>query len=136
MMPDFSCERCQDSLPWYAANSLSNDERAAMERHLATCGRCRAALEEWREVAAALNRADEHIPLDTASVATWASISSQLEKQTQLPYNASERTTMSHQDNGFLPPPLLLANLLLRALTGASPLLSAWSRRRRSSHSA
>lgn len=105
MTPDFSCERCQDSLPWYAANSLSNDERAAMDRHLASCGRCRAALAEWREVAAALHRADERIPPDTASITTWAHISSQLRKQLPLPYSANERATMSQLDSSFPPAP-------------------------------
>ncbi|MGZ3599889.1 MAG: anti-sigma factor family protein [Ktedonobacterales bacterium] len=103
MTPDFSCERCQDSLPWYIANSLSNDERAAMERHLASCGRCHDALEEWRDVAAALHRADERIPLDTASLTTWANISSQLREQIELPYKANERTTMGQQDT-HIPP--------------------------------
>ncbi|HEX8033294.1 MAG TPA: zf-HC2 domain-containing protein [Ktedonobacterales bacterium] len=98
MTPDFSCERCQDSLPWYIANSLSNDEQAAMERHLASCRRCRDALEEWREVAAALHRAAESIPLDTASLTTWANISSHLREQIQIPYKANERITMGKQD--------------------------------------
>src|SRR5947209_793811 len=108
MTPDFSCERCQDSLPWYIANSLSNDERAAMERHLASCGRCRVALEEWREVAAALLRADERIPLDAASLTTWANISSQLREQIELPHKANERTTMGQQDTRV--PPAAMPN--------------------------
>jgi Putative zinc-finger len=107
MTPDFSCERCQDSLPWYITNSLSNDERAAMERHLASCGRCRAALEEWRDVDAALHRADERIPLDTASLTTWANISSQLREQIELPHKANERTTMGQQDTNIPPPSML-----------------------------
>ncbi len=98
MTPDFSCKRCQDCLPWYVADTLANDERAAMERHLATCTRCRDALEAWREVGAALHRADDHIPLDTASVATWAHITHRLEAHTARTYKVDERTPMSLQD--------------------------------------
>lgn len=98
MTPDISCETCQDTLPWYVANSLSSGERSAMERHLASCERCLAALEEWRQVATAMRRADERIPLDTASVATWAHISHRLVEQTEFAYKVNERATMGLQD--------------------------------------
>lgn len=101
MTPDLSCERYQESLPWYIANSLSDDERAVMERHLASCERCRAALEEWREMATALRRADERIPLDTASLTSWAQISRRLGEQAEQAYKANERTTMRLQDRGI-----------------------------------
>lgn len=98
MTPDLSCAQCQDSLPWYLANSLSHSERAAMERHLASCERCGAALAEWREITGAIRRADERIPLDTASVTTWENISHQLGEQTAQPYTVNERTTMRLHD--------------------------------------
>src|SRR5258708_5707248 len=90
MMPDFSCGRCQHALPWYVAKSLSNDEQAAMERHLASCGHCRAALEDWREVAAALHRADQRSSLRIPSAAMWENISSQLGEETERMYTAKE----------------------------------------------
>src|SRR5262245_24701118 len=93
MTPDFSCERCQDSLPWYIANLLPPDERAALERHLASCARCLAALDEWRDVASALHSADERIPLDTASLSTWAQISRRLAEPIVLPGTTNDNRT-------------------------------------------
>ncbi|HEU0027461.1 MAG TPA: zf-HC2 domain-containing protein [Ktedonobacterales bacterium] len=101
MTPDLSCERHQDSLPWYVTNSLSDGERAEMERHLASCERCRAALDEWRDVAAAMRRADENIPPDTASLTTWARIAHQLGAQAEPAYKSSkvnERNIMGLKD--------------------------------------
>ncbi len=94
MTPEMSCERCQELAPWYVAHALSNDEHAEMERHLATCGRCRAALDEWAAVASAMRRADERIPPDTASLTTWANISRQLDEQPDRAYRVNERTAM------------------------------------------
>ncbi|HEY7093161.1 MAG TPA: zf-HC2 domain-containing protein [Ktedonobacterales bacterium] len=96
---DLSCEQCQDSLPWYVADALSHDERAAVERHLASCVRCRSALEEWREVALALHRASESIP--TASPATWAHISRRLREQPAPTAQSNGRMTMRLQDRSM-----------------------------------
>lgn len=101
MTPDLSCEQCQDSLPWYHANSLSHSERVAVERHLASCERCGVALAEWREITRAIRRADERIPLDTASVTTWENISHQLGEQTAQPYTVNEGTTMRLHDRNI-----------------------------------
>ena len=38
----------QDMLPHYVNNTLSDEDRLALERHLAQCADCRSALEEWR----------------------------------------------------------------------------------------
>jgi hypothetical protein len=103
MAPDFSsdlsCEQCQDSLPWYVADALSDDERAAMERHLASCARCQSALEEWREVALALHRAGEGIA--APSFTTWARISRQLREQPAHTAQSNGRTTMRLQDRSM-----------------------------------
>jgi hypothetical protein len=100
MTPDFSsdlsCERCQDSLPWYVANSLADDERTAVERHLTSCARCRSALEECRELALALRRASEGIP--RVSTTTWAHISRQLGEQPASTVKSSEWIAMRLQD--------------------------------------
>lgn len=40
-------------LPWYATNSLDNDEAARVEAHLASCPGCRAELELERRLQAA-----------------------------------------------------------------------------------
>lgn len=101
MMPDVSCEQCQDTLPWYVADVLSHNKRAAVTRHLATCARCRVALDEWRAVDMAVRRGDERIPLDTASSgATWVAITRRLEKHTPRSNTANERTTMRLHDHG------------------------------------
>src|SRR6476620_11843127 len=103
MAPDFSsdlsCERCQDSLPWYVADALSDDERAAMERHLASCARCQSALEEWREMALALHRAGEGIA--APSFTTWARISRQLREQPAHTAQSNGRTNMRLQDRSM-----------------------------------
>lgn len=44
----------EDLILGYAADSLSADERAAIEAHLAACEPCRALLTEWRELADAV----------------------------------------------------------------------------------
>jgi hypothetical protein len=91
MTLEYSCEQCQDSLPWYVAYSLPKDERAAMERHLASCERCFGALAECREVATALRRADDTIP--AASSATWARISCRVREQMGRTDSINERST-------------------------------------------
>ncbi len=44
-------EQWQEMLLYYVNGSLSNEERKALERHLAQCADCRAAAEDWRALA-------------------------------------------------------------------------------------
>jgi anti-sigma factor RsiW len=53
MSHNLSCEQCRSLLPWYVNESLSADERTAIDRHVITCAQCRKDLAEWREMAAA-----------------------------------------------------------------------------------
>jgi len=46
MTPDAPCDRVEE----YLDDVLPADERAAMERHLASCEACRAAVEEYRRL--------------------------------------------------------------------------------------
>ncbi len=110
MTPDFSCERCQDALPWYVAGSLSDMEQREIEQHLAACPACRMALAEWRKVAAATSRAEERIPADTGAATTWAGIHGQLHQHNIPAALQAERNAMRLSDGPALP-----------ALTGAKP---------------
>ena len=44
----------EDRLDAYCDGSLASEERAAADAHVAHCSQCRAEVEDWREVAAAL----------------------------------------------------------------------------------
>jgi hypothetical protein len=44
-----SCDKAIEYLPWLLNGSLEGTEREEVRRHLATCERCRAALDETRE---------------------------------------------------------------------------------------
>jgi hypothetical protein len=51
-MSGSSCHEIEERLPWYAAGSLPEAERAEVEAHLALCAACREALAATREAAA------------------------------------------------------------------------------------
>jgi anti-sigma-K factor RskA len=46
----------------YALDAVDDDEAAALERHLSACPRCRAELDQYREVAGALGNSVEVLP--------------------------------------------------------------------------
>src|SRR5260221_2801165 len=94
MTPDFSCEHCQDALPWYVAGSLADLEQRKIECHLASCPACRLALAEWREVAGASERDDARIPRDTEAVTTWGGIRDHLRQHDVSPVAFDERYAM------------------------------------------
>jgi anti-sigma factor RsiW len=47
---DLASRHVEEELASYAADECSQDERTAIERHLATCAACRAALDETRRI--------------------------------------------------------------------------------------
>ncbi|MHB1133104.1 MAG: zf-HC2 domain-containing protein [Chloroflexota bacterium] len=57
-----------DLLPFYAAESLGEEERLLVAEHLAVCAECRAELALWSEVGAAAIIADAELPAAPASV--------------------------------------------------------------------
>lgn len=62
-------------LPWYAAGTLPAEERPAIERHLATCERCRRELDHQRRLVPAVRA----IEPDTVAVhASWAQIEARI----------------------------------------------------------
>lgn len=47
-------KRWEALIPFYVAGTLSKQEVAAFEKHLATCAECRFAIEEWKMIASAV----------------------------------------------------------------------------------
>ena len=66
-----NCECFQENLYEYLDDSLPAAERTAAEKHLAQCGRCRAALQRERDLAqslsASLERAVEPVTLEAVT---------------------------------------------------------------------
>jgi hypothetical protein len=55
-------ERTAGLLPWYANGTLADQERQAVEAHLAGCVRCQQELAECRSLQTALNTGEESLP--------------------------------------------------------------------------
>jgi Putative zinc-finger len=62
------CEATSERLPWLYAGSLAPAEAAEVRRHLETCARCRAELEETRRAAAVF---DAHLPTAVLVDLAW-----------------------------------------------------------------
>jgi Putative zinc-finger len=73
-MDEMTCEQWRDLLPWYAADHLSDGQRAATERHLASCGACQRELAQWRAIRAALHTEDMRVPVDATADEGWAAV--------------------------------------------------------------
>jgi anti-sigma factor RsiW len=56
-----NCDDVSEFLPWLLNGTLESKERDEVRRHLATCERCRAALEDTRE---AWTTFDQHLPAE------------------------------------------------------------------------
>ena len=55
-----------DGLPFYLNDTLGEDERGRVERHLATCRACRDELAMWGEVSARVRADGEALPAISA----------------------------------------------------------------------
>ncbi len=51
MKPDRDCVRCRELLPFYVVGRLTEEERAFVTRHLATCADCTAEHAQWLTIA-------------------------------------------------------------------------------------
>lgn len=60
-MSGYDHEALENLLPAYALEALDDEERRAVERHLADCANCRARLAEYRAVGEALLRAPDPV---------------------------------------------------------------------------
>jgi len=56
-MGSLRCRRIRELLPWWVNGTLAGEERAEVERHLRRCRRCRAEVEELRELKIGLGEA-------------------------------------------------------------------------------
>ena len=66
------CADLQALLPFYAAGTLEESRRRAVEAHLATCAGCRAALALWSATGRAVLAADRKLPAPPLRVLTAA----------------------------------------------------------------
>lgn len=76
-MTHAGCERVEELLEAFHYGDLEGEERGEVERHVVSCGACRAALEAVRETASALDRMDVPEPKDL----DWARLDKRIEAQ-------------------------------------------------------
>jgi hypothetical protein len=67
MTRDLSHAGANELLPWYANGTLSSDERAGVERHLAACAICRQELESLRVLGSVMVESADELPAARAS---------------------------------------------------------------------
>lgn len=65
----------QEALPWYVTDTLDDQERAAVDAHLASCAACRRDLEAERELA------EQFVGLPLNADAGWAAVRSRMQGQ-------------------------------------------------------
>jgi anti-sigma factor RsiW len=107
-------DELRELLGVYALDAVEGDERAAIERHLATCPRCRAEVEEHREVAALL--AD---PGADAPPGLWDRIAGSLD-EAPPPLVLTPLAPRAVRRRRWLPPAAIgIAAALLIAVLGA-----------------
>jgi anti-sigma factor RsiW len=68
-----SHRRAQEALPWYVTDRLDDNERAAVEAHLAGCAACRRDLEAERELA------EQFVALPLNADAGWTAMRGRME---------------------------------------------------------
>ena len=103
-----------EPLAAYALNAVDGEERVMLEQHLATCPRCRAELQEHREVATLLSHAGGDAP-----DAIWDRIAGALDKAPPQLRLAPVVTSGTSGDR-WLPP-----RSLVTAVTGIAAALMA-----------
>ena len=84
MTPEMTCSACRELLPWQTATSLTPDERAAVERHLASCQDCQREASLWSAVALALAEDDRAVPPDDDAEAAWQALRDRLEPRAPM----------------------------------------------------
>lgn len=70
-----SHQHTQQALPWYVTEQLDEEERAAMDAHLANCAACRRDLEVERELAA------QFVSLPLNADVGWAAVRQRMDGQ-------------------------------------------------------
>jgi hypothetical protein len=74
MMRESSHDTVNELLPWYANQTLSREDCAVAEEHLAHCANCTQELQHLYEIGAAMKFADEATPARTSFAQTLAAI--------------------------------------------------------------
>jgi putative zinc finger protein len=127
----------RELLPSYAANQLNPGERAAVERHIATCAECRAEVGEWLTLGDWLAQDDAAIPPDTGAARGLAAIHAHLRQPPAYSLNGfdgferSALPTMPEQDSPHNPigqNDALTTPVLSERHTSAGPSYGAPSR--------
>jgi len=72
-----NCETCHTLLDDYADGTLSAEDRARVEQHLAGCAACRAVADDFRAIRLAAGTLERHTP----PADTWAQLSAALEAE-------------------------------------------------------
>ncbi|RPI52375.1 MAG: hypothetical protein EHM55_16660 [Acidobacteria bacterium] len=67
MTRDLSHDGANELLPWYANGTLSSEDRAGLERHLAGCAICRQELDSLRVIGRVITEGAEELPPARAS---------------------------------------------------------------------
>jgi hypothetical protein len=84
MTPEFTCEACRVRLPEYSNGRLTPDERATIERHLATCAACQAEARAWRIIAGVVRGAEVAPPPTVPLAASLAQVRARLASRAQV----------------------------------------------------
>ncbi len=78
MTESSACAHCREALPWYAAGTASDAERASVELHLAACADCVHALAEWRALAGSVQTEGRGVEPALSFSASWERLSARL----------------------------------------------------------
>ncbi len=102
----------------YIDGELDNEERGALEAHLATCGACHATLAELRQVVARAKSLEDSEP----ATDLWPDIRARLTPGRRL--GVSRDTTPVRRRFSFTVPQLLAASIALVLLSGGGAWLA------------
>ena len=103
----------------YIDDELDSTERAAIEAHLATCGRCYATLGELRQVVARAKALEDRPPTKEL----WVGIRAGLTQESEARLTPGRRPGVSRRFS-FTVPQLLAASIALVLLSGGSAWLA------------
>lgn len=93
MTPEMTCSACRELLPWQTAGQLTPIERAAVERHVASCPDCQREASLWSAVAQALADDERAIPPDDDANVAWQALRDRLDPS--APFAVAQRRSIS-----------------------------------------
>lgn len=107
----------------YLDGELDKTEQAALEAHLATCGRCYATLGELQQVVARAKSLPDTPPANDL----WAGIRAGITEQSAVRLTPGRRPAVAHRRFSFSVPQLLAASVALMLLSGGGAWLALHS---------